>query len=312
MKYERILRAIANECWAILPSKLEEIIGVLKCRMTGIDLPPEAVIRREAARRQPQQNGAVGVLPLFGAISHRAGAMESSIGTSAEAFGQAFDSLMDNPQVKSVILDIDSPGGSVSGIQELSDKIRSRRGEKKVVAVANAGAFSAAYWIATAASEVVITPSGSVGSVGVLAAHHDKSGFDEKEGIKVTYIHAGEFKTEANPHEPLEDEARSEIQRHVDRHYNMFVSGLAANRGTTEARVRHTFGGGRIVGAKDAVSRGMADRVATLEIIIQELAGRPQRSLMAAQLRRQMDAAKIPVPLMATAKPKWAVPRKRF
>lgn len=295
MKYERIIRAMSNEVWAIVPEKLEEIIGVIEARANGhaADIDTLAVI--EAARRKPVRNGRVAVLPLFGSISHRAGSIESSFGTSAEQFGLDFDALMDSPEVGGLILDVDSPGGSVSGIQELADKIRGRRGEKPIVAVANAGAFSAAFWIATAADELVVTPSGSVGSVGVVALHVDQSEFNEKIGLKPTFIHAGEHKIEGHPHAPLDKESHAEIQRHVDRHHDSFVSALAANRDTTEFKVRKDFGGGRIFGGKEAVERNMADRVATFEQIVAEMSGtlKPKKSNRAATERRRLQANRL-------------------
>lgn len=295
MRYEKIIQALSNECWAILPSKLEQIIGVVEARVNGIAIAPGAVLEIEAARRKPVKNGRVAVLPLYGSISHRAGSMESSFGTSAEQFGIDFDAMMDSPEVGGLIMDIDSPGGSVSGIQELADKIRSRRGEKPIVAVANAGAFSAAYWIATAADELVVTPSGEVGSVGVVAMHVDQSEFNDKSGFKPTFIHAGEHKVEGHPHAPLDKESHAEIQRHVDRHYDAFVAGLAANRNTTDFKVRKDFGGGRIFSGKEAVERNMADRVATLEQVIGEMTGtlKPKKSARAAIERRKLDANRL-------------------
>ena len=295
MKYERIIRALSNECWAILPEKLEQIVGVVEARVNGVAVAADDILEIEAARRKPVRNGRVAVLPMFGSISHRAGSIESSFGTSAEQFGRDFDSLMDSPEVGGLILDVDSPGGSVSGIQELADKIRGRRGEKPIVAVANANAFSAAFWIATAADELVVTPSGSVGSVGVVAMHEDQSEMNEKIGLKPTFIHAGKNKIEGNPHAPLDQESHAEIQRHVDRHHDAFVSALAKNRDTTDFKVRNNFGGGRIFGGKEAIERGMADRVATFEQIIAEMTGtlQPKKSTRADVERRKLEASRL-------------------
>jgi signal peptide peptidase SppA len=318
MKYERVIKAISGECWAILPSKLEQIIGVIEARSNGIELLPHAVIQSEVQRRQPARSGSVFVLPLFGTISHRADSVQSSIGTSAEQFGKEFDAAIGNSSISAVILDIDSPGGSVSGIQELADKIRSRRGEKPIVAVANAGAFSAVYWIAT--DELVVTPSGNVGSVGVVAMHVDQSELDIKDGLKPTYIHAGEHKIEGHPHAPLDAQAHAEIQKRVDRHYSAFVQALAENRNTTGSRVRATFGGGRIFSGKEAVERNMADRVGTLEQVISEMTGSQssgnrgsRRSMSAARERRRLEANRIPTPSERITKSRRGrLGRKRF
>ncbi len=290
MKYSRIVEAIASECWAILPSKLEEIIAVLEARMNGVQADAHKIAEIEAARRRPVRKGRVAVLPLFGAISHRANSVQSSFGTSAETYGRDFDDLMASPEVGGIILDVDSPGGSVSGIPELAEKIRGARGQgKQIVAVANAGAFSAAYWIATAADELIVTPSGMVGSVGVVSTHVDQSKALEDQGLKVTYITAGKYKVEGNATEPLEAEALAELQANVDRYYGMFVDALAKNRDTTAAKVRRDFGEGRIVSPKQAAENNMADRVATLEQVISEMTGtvQPRRRGSRASIERE-------------------------
>ena len=87
-----------------------------------------------------------------------------------EAFGAAFDRAAADSSIGAIVLNIDSPGGSVYGVEELADKIYKARGTKPVYAVANSLAASAAYWIGSAASQLYVTPSGEVGSIGVLAA----------------------------------------------------------------------------------------------------------------------------------------------
>jgi signal peptide peptidase SppA len=165
----------------------------------------------------------------------------------------------------------------VTGVDELSKMIYDARGSKPIVAVANHLMASAAYWIGTAADELVVTPSGEVGSIGVFAAHQDVSAAMEKEGVKTTLISAGKYKTEGNPFEPLTDEAHASIQARVDDYYSMFTKAVARNRGVNVADVRGGFGEGRVVGAQQAVSLGMADRVATLDDVISGLTRRQRQ-----------------------------------
>lgn len=139
------------------------------------------------------------------------------------------------------------------------------------MAIANHLAASAAYWIGSAADELVVTPSGEVGAIGVFAAHEDISKSLEMEGIAISLISAGKYKTEGNPYEPLSDEARAAIQAEVDGYYDMFVKAVARNRGVKPADVRGGFGEGRVVRAQQAVSLGMADRIATLDETIERL-----------------------------------------
>src|SRR4029453_14892345 len=116
--------------------------------------------------------------------------------------------LMKDPAVKGVVLDVDSPGGSVYGVRELADEIRAARGQKPVEAVANAFMASAAYYIGSAAEKVWVTPSGSAGSIGVYDAHVDLSKFTETMGEKWTFVSYGDNKLLGNPFEPLSEEAQ--------------------------------------------------------------------------------------------------------
>jgi ClpP class serine protease len=134
-----------------------------------------------------------------------------------------------------------------------------------MVAVANTMAASAGYWLACAPGELVVTPSGAVGSIGVWGAHEDISAAMEKEGVKVTLVSAGKYKVEGNPYEPLSDEAKAALQADVDNFYSMFVKAVAKNRGVSQDSVANGYGQGRMVMASLAVKQGMADSVATLD-----------------------------------------------
>lgn len=269
-----VLSAFAEKPWAILPAKLAELEEVVIRHAMGEKLDAEEIQARIHGGKRPagRQVNSVAVLPLFGTIFPRANMMTDISGaTSAERFGAQFAELLNDPEIDAIVLDVDSPGGQVSGIEELSRQIYAARGKKPVVAVANYMMASAAYWIGTAADEVVVAPTGEVGSIGVFAVHRDMSGALEKEGIKMSIIKQGKFKAEGNPYEPLGEEARTAIQTGVDEVYETFIEAVARNRGTDTERVRTGFGEGRMVSAKQAVKLGMADRIATLDETISRL-----------------------------------------
>ena len=143
-----------------------------------------------------------------------------------------------------------------------------------MIAVANSRAASAACWIGTAADELWVTPSGQVDSIGVFAAHEDISKALEEEGVKVTLVSAGKYKTEGMPYEPLSAEARASMQQMVDTFGNMFINAVARNRGIGSYAVKNGFGEGRMVLAQDAVRAGMADGLAALDQTVARLLGR--------------------------------------
>lgn len=269
-----LLHAFMETPWAILHSKLMVLHEIVIRHANGEKIEPEAVQAavHGASRPQEQRVQGVGVLPLFGTIFPRANLMTSMSGaTSAEMFGNQFQELMNDPEVGAIVLDVNSPGGQVGGIDEVSSMIYESRGRKPIVAVANHWMASAAYYIGTASDEVVVTPSGEVGSIGVFAVHQDISGALEKDGVKVSMISAGKYKTEGNPYEPLTEEARGSIQESVDDYYAAFVKAVARNRGVKTSEVRNGFGEGRMVSARRAVELGMADRIGTLNETIKRL-----------------------------------------
>ncbi len=271
-KYRNIVRAFYANQWAILPEKMDEIREFLAARAAGAVWTQEEIQARIGERPTPfeaPQGSQVAVLNLFGVISQRMNALEqTSGGTSTEVFGQAFDDAIANDNVKAVVLNIDSPGGAVMGTPELAAKIFAARGTKPIIASVNSLAASAAFWIAAQADEIVITPSGQIGSLGVLAIHRDESAALEEAGIKETVISAGKHKAEQIG--PLGKEAKAHIQQMVDARFVEFVASAAKGRGVTVETALTDFGSGRMVDAEKAVSLGMADRIGTLQQILSE------------------------------------------
>lgn len=278
-RYGHILAQVHMAPWAILPSMLATILSILEFRGNGGRLSADEIRARIGTVAQDSQRAAVdsiAVIPVRGTIIPRGGMfVESSGAISAERLTAQIREALQNPAVASIVLDIDSPGGQVNGVAELADEIYSARGQKPIIGVANHLAASAAYWIGSAAGELVVTPTGEVGSIGVFAAHQDRSGEADREGVRTTYISAGKYKTEGNPYEPLTDEARAAIQERVDDYYGLFVRAVARNRGVKAQDVRDGFGEGRVVGARKALELGMVDRIDTLDGVVARLS-RPQ------------------------------------
>lgn len=265
--------------WAILADALPGAVAQVQRYLSG-DTSGLTSLEAAVSPRPAPVVGGIAVLPIGGAIYPRGGGLLFDLFglTSAESIAQKFLAAMADSAVGAIILDVNSPGGSVQGIDELSKLIYDARGSKPIVAVANHLAASAAYWIATAADEIVVTPSGEVGSVGVFAAHTDISQALEREGVKTTLISAGKYKVEGNPYQPLTDEALAAYQARVDQYYNMFTAAIARNRSTPVADVRGGYGEGRAVGAKEALSLGMVDGIETIQQTIDRLGRRQTRS----------------------------------
>lgn len=216
----------------------------------------------------------VAVIPVSGNLIHRSTASWRYY-TGYDAIRNMLTAALEDPDVRSVVFDCNSPGGHVSGAFELSDFIYKQRGKKPMVSVVDASAYSACYAIASSAGRIIVTPTGGVGSIGVISTHVDISGAMEKWGEKVTFIYAGSHKIDGNPYQKLSKAAQEAMQARVDGFYNDFVTLVARNRGIDESAVRATEAA--CYSASDAVSIGLADAVMTsqdaLAAIVSELSG---------------------------------------
>jgi signal peptide peptidase SppA len=191
--------------------------------------------------------------------------------TSTQQFSAVLRQMLADDTVGQILIDIDSPGGSVYGVSELAGEIVKARAQKPVIAVANSLAASAAYWIGCSASEFYVTPGGEVGSIGVWQAHFDYSKALEEDGVKPTLISAGKFKVEGNPYVPLDEHAQAFMQSRVDDYYNAFVEAVAVGRGVSISDVRNGMGEGRVLGAEAALAMNMVDGISTFDEVLSKM-----------------------------------------
>jgi capsid assembly protease len=276
MFYERILAHVAATPWAIEPGKGEVVAEILNRKLRGETAPRgelDEYLAREAARREKDRDrsrrGAVALVPLYGVMTQRADLFTEMSGmASTETVGRQIDEAAADRGVEVIVMDIDSPGGSVFGVPELADKVAAAAKQKKVIAVANSLAASGAYWVASQASELVVTQSGEIGSVGVYMMHVDRSEEIKAMGRVVTFVSAGERKTALAPTQPLSTVGRQQLEELVQGTYGQFVRAVAKGRNVSQTRVREGFGRGGMVLAENAVEEGMADRVASLDQVL--------------------------------------------
>lgn len=184
-------------------------------------------------------------------------------GTSAQTIESSVRAAIAEPEIKAIVMDVDSPGGLATGVQELAAELRNMRGQKPIVAHVDYMAASAAYWIASSADEIVASPSAYVGSVGAFITHVDQSELLKQVGIDVTLIAEPEQKVDGNSFEPLSDRARGELQTLVSQAVDHFRADVAAGRGIRRSDISdqwaHTFT------ARDALAMGMIDKIRTFD-----------------------------------------------
>jgi len=299
-----MLGVLGNRGWALDRAVLERL-----CEL-DVDLLASDV---QARRGGPRNVRGVSVVALQGIIRPWPSLLSLLFGEGGgglSIFVEDLAAALGDPDTSAVVLDIDSPGGLVDLVPETAAQIRDmrERNSKPIVAVANTFCASAAYWLASQAHEVIATPSGQVGSVGVYEIHYDESEFFAQEGVKPTIISAGDQKVDGNRFEPLNPEAAAAMQETVDDLYAMFVADVAKGRGIEPPPADGSaFGGGRCYLAQRAQKAGLVDRVATMSETIGRLgSGRAKVKQFAAPAA--LYAGPIPSHSTGTSEDAWDGP----
>lgn len=261
-----IAARVLNTPLLIEPGKLQSIMAFLGPRL-GLESVGAAV---EQIQMQRHRDGfkitpaGTAVIGIQGSLVHRSSGFDGYSGVvSYERLSQQIAAAVADPLVKRLLLDIDSGGGEAEGVIALSDMIFEARQEKPVHAIANGQAFSAAYWIASAATKVYLTPSGGVGSIGAVFVHADLSESYRQAGVKHTILVAGKHKADISSLKPLNDSGRETIQGQLDRIYGLFVDGVARNRKLSAETVRGTEA--RLYFGNEAIEANLADEILTFE-----------------------------------------------
>jgi signal peptide peptidase SppA len=311
--------------WAIEPTKLREIQAIYATHLRGDKIDIAAVEQRLGRPLDNQPKGysildGVAVLPIEGVIAKRANLfMQISGGTSSELLARDLRQAIADPAVHAIVLQIDSPGGTVDGTQALADLIAASAESKPIATLGGGSMASAAYWIGSAAGAgrvYIADATTAVGSIGVVATHVDVSGAEAQRGLRTTEITAGKYKRVASQYGPLTEEGRATMQEQVDYTYSLFVEAVAQQRGVTPEAVLERMAEGRIFQGAQAVAAGLADGIATLDDLVAELNSR-RRAAVATKgpsmaITREQLAAEAPDLLVALQAEGAAAERQRI
>lgn len=219
----------------------------------------------------------VAVIPVRDTLVHRLGLHPHCGMTGYDGIALKIDRAVSDGAVKGIMLDIDSPGGEVSGVLELGETIRAAREKKPVWAVADEKAYSAAYWIGSQADRLIVPKTGGVGSIGVITMHADLSKRLDESGVKVTIIAAGSHKADGNPFEPLPEDVRDRVAADVEATRQLFAEEIVKGRsGLSVEDVLATEA--QCYSAEEAVEIGLADAVqsskSAMSDFVEKLSGR--------------------------------------
>jgi len=201
-------------------------------------------------------------IPVRGVLLHDFPYQFWDYATGYKYIERAFMRGIEDPAVTGIAFVIDSPGGEVAGCFDAADRMVAAK-TKPVRSFAHEGAYSAAFAMACVGDHIVVSRTGGVGSVGVVTSHADYSKYMEKFGVKITFIHAGKYKVEGNPYEPLAADAKERIQAHIDELYGVFVAFVAKQRSMSDEAVRATEA--LCYSATEAKSVGFADSIGALD-----------------------------------------------
>ena len=277
-QYLKLHELIFNQPHMCTPDYAETVMAVLSDRL-NIDQGMFTASEKPKEASESMVSNGVYHLPILGSMVHRGGALDAASGIqSYQAIQASLQEALDNPQVKSIMLEMDSPGGSVAGAFDLRDFIMEAKEQKPIYAYAKDTMASAAYLIGSAATKVYGSQTSSVGSIGVVAMHIDQSERNKQQGIKPTFVHAGSMKTAGNPHEPLEGEALNYLQESVNTSYEMFIDAVADARGLDKQDIRDTEA--RVYRGQEAAKLGLIDGVKSYDAVMEELAGISQRGIL--------------------------------
>lgn len=269
----RFATRIINTPLMITQDKLNVILNVIGNRI-GLDVDDSRIefeaVSRDRKAKSIKQAGeqTIAVIGIYDVLVYRSRGISSLSGLSTyEQIGKDFDAALEDRDVDKILFDIDSPGGEVSGVFELADKIYEARGVKPIIAAVNDMSYSAAYLIASAAGKMYVPRMGGVGSIGVIAVHADQSKLDEKIGVKFTSIFAGAKKDDLSPHKEITEAAMQDVQTKVDNAYNLFVDTVARNRDISVEKVRSTEAA--TFQGNDGVQAGLADDVLSWDGVLE-------------------------------------------
>ena len=266
----RILEAVLTSTWAILPEALPPIIRIAAREGDDALEAVQAELGQQMDNSQRVEiRDRVAVIPISGPIFRKANLFtEMSGATSVEVLANDFSAAMDSPDVDSILLDVNSPGGQVDGVSEVAQMIYAARGTKPIHAHVDGFAASAAYWIASAADKMTASDTSLIGSIGVISTH------DMPDGKSRT-IEIVSSQSPLKSVDIMTPKGKARVQQMVDDTAGVFVGAAAKHRGVEGSEVLASFGKGDVLIASRALHAGMIDGVSTFEDVFARLAGKP-------------------------------------
>lgn len=263
----RVISSILNHHWAIRPDALEMIMSIAQRSLSdkALALSQAEQYQTDISGTEVEQN--IAIIDVIGPIFARADLFsEISGATSHEGIMHSIQQALDDPNVSSIMLRFDSPGGQVTGTHELANFIFESRDIKPIVSYVSGACCSAAYWIASATSYIYADKTSQLGSIGVVAAWTDDKAAKAKQGL-IDY----EVVSSQSPDkrlDPATDKGKKALQKELDALADIFISDVSSFRGVSKNTVLAKFGKGGTFLAESAIDVGMADELGSFREVV--------------------------------------------
>jgi signal peptide peptidase SppA len=264
-----------GQIWAMKKEELDALGSSFQSFLASKEIAIEAarfMPPTPAPEKKPYAvQDAVAIIPISSAITKRPSFYTWLFGGAAiPDIISAIQTAMADGAIRAIVLAIDSPGGTVFGLESVSQSIRDAiAAGKPVVSYADGMMTSAAYWIGSAAQTIVAEQASVIGSIGVLMVHYDYSENDKQYGLKRTYLSAGKYKTLGNDAEPLSLEARAMYEGQLNHYYGIFIDAVAKQRGIDAATVIEKMADGRMFIGTQALEAGLVDRIGNQQTAVE-------------------------------------------
>lgn len=263
----RVLTALYCEPWLIQPSMHRQLCDITWAHVTGSAHDGDGILAKfdDEVKRDRigdvARDGNVAILSVGGVIGRKfSGFLNSSGVTSVDVLQRIVEEARTDPSIEGMVLDVDSPGGTVTGTPEAAETLADFSREKPLVAYTSGLMASAAYWLSAPADAIFAAPSADVGSIGVYAAMLDVTRAMENQGVHVELFKQGKFKAMGMPGTSLTDEQREFLQERVDEIGDWFRGYVQGNRPAVE---RDAMEGQTFMG-ENALEVGLVDHIGTL------------------------------------------------
>lgn len=258
------MKLINQTIWAITPEMMRTITEIARDNNRSYDAVAKELGKDLRDANAVSIRDGIAIIKVSGPLFRYANLMTRICGaTSYELLAQDFNKAVQNPNIKGILLDIDSPGGEVNGCSELSDMIYQARGTKPIIAYASGACCSGAYWIASACDKILVADTAILGSIGVVSIFEKD---DEDKTIEIVSSQSPNKRPDINT-----EEGKAKIQARVDELAEVFIAKVARNRGITAVDVVKNFGAGDVSVGQHAVRNGLADGLSSFEDIISSL-----------------------------------------